>query len=230
MKINGTTKVAPVPPSSPTKLPKFSVNACEGCSPAFCKAKFKVVLPNNGASIAGLTTDGPCTPTNQNNGISNQIMAIPRYDSAPLNSGWNNLAITSANGTLIKKRAKKSIRAQPKTENEYAKISRKFAAIVPGTSFGMWIVISLMIQKRYTFTVKKAETNADKIPFVPMLAVTKEPSFCCVTASNKKPQIEAIITDTSLIALPAGILLRFIEPAKQRAVVPATNIPTTPIV
>ena len=29
-----------------------------------------------------------------------------------------------------------------------------------------------------TLTVKKAETNDDKIPFVPMLPVMNEPSFC----------------------------------------------------
>ena len=81
-----------------------------------------------------------------------------------------------------------------------------------------------------TLTVKKAETNDDKIPFVPMLPVMNEPSFCWVTASNKKPQTAAIMTETSLIALPAGILLLFIEPAKQRAVVAETSKPTIPIV
>ena len=69
--------------------------------------------------------------------------------------------------------------------------------------------------------------NEASNPFVPIYSVEKPPSIG-ETLNNKKLTKEASITDVVLMILFFGIL-RFIDSAKQRAVVVETNMPTTPI-
>lgn len=72
-----------------------------------------------------------------------------------------------------------------------------------------------------------AEINDASKPFVPKYVVEIPPSTF-ETANNINPTILANITLVVLMTLFLGIL-RFILSAKQRAVVAATNKPTTPI-
>src|SRR5699024_872682 len=126
IKIKGTIKVAPVPPKSPTKFPKFSVNAKCGCSPFLINCKLASVFPYRAEDKPGFTTDGPWTPTNQNIGINSQIIANPKQLSAPSKSGESTAAITCAKGTPIKFLESKSITAAANTEKEKGKTSLKF--------------------------------------------------------------------------------------------------------
>ena len=85
----------------------------------------------------------------------------------------------------------------------------------------------MITQNLYIFTVMNAEINDANKPFVPIYVVEIPPSTF-ETANIMNPTILANITLVVLITLFLGIL-RFILSAKQRAVVAATNKPTTPI-
>ncbi len=121
----------------------------------------------------------------------------------------------------------KSIKTAANTEKEKGKISRKVCEIVPGTSLGILMVISFSTQNLYKLTVKNAATKEASSPFVPIYSVENPPSIG-ETLNNRKLTTEASITEVVLITLFFG-KRRFIESAKQRAVVAETSNPTTPI-
>jgi len=85
-------------------------------------------------------------------------------------------------------------------------------------------------------TVANAATKELSRPLVPMLSVknteTSAPSILAlvwVTAKMSIAHMAATMVLVALMALPAG-MRRFLEPVSALAVVPATMMPTTPIV
>ena len=102
----------------------------------------------------------------------------------------------------------------------------KVCEIVPGTSLGILMVISFSTQNLYKLTVKMQRQRKPVVPLSPYIPLKIHLQSERRLTTGNLPQRPA--SEVVLITLFFG-KRRFIESAKQRAVVAETSNPTTPI-